>query len=202
MSKKDERQKDIIVIEFTEENLQAFLENYYSTHRKTKKPIVESPLPRSMNKILVITNRIVQNNHKKHRAEYVSYVLKEMGLEKLGICKTNLKIEFVFSTKVRHDLDNYLAGMKEVMDSFSDIGVIQDDNYNIIQSITATARYEKGVTKMIMTFENCEYDIEDTLEAMAKEQAKRDKREATMAEKKKTKKTTKRKTAKTKKNIR
>jgi hypothetical protein len=37
----DIRQKDFISIEFTEDNLNRFLKEYYSTHRKTKNPIVE-----------------------------------------------------------------------------------------------------------------------------------------------------------------
>jgi Holliday junction resolvase RusA-like endonuclease len=188
MEEKDLRQKDTIVVEFTEDNLNRFLKDYYSNHRKTKNPIVECCLPRSMNKIITITNRIVQNNHKKHRALYVEYVLKELGLEKLGICETDLKIHYLFPTLIRHDLDNMIAGMKEILDPFSDLGVILDDNYKIIKSITATASYEKGVSKMIMTFENCKFDIQATLEAMEKERIKREKRETTMAEKKKSKK--------------
>ena len=193
MEEKDLRQKDTITVEFTEDNLNEFLEIYYKSHRKGKNPIVSSPLPRSMNAILVITNRIVQNNHKKYRGMYVEHVLKELGLEKLGICETDLEIEFIFATKVRHDLDNYISGMKEVMDKFSDVGMILDDNYDIIKSIKATARYEKGISKMIMTFKNCKYDVQATLEAMEKERIKREKREATMAEKKAKKKSAKRK---------
>jgi Holliday junction resolvase RusA-like endonuclease len=146
-----------------------------------------------MNKILVITNRIVQNNHKKNRGLYVAFVLKELGLEKLGICETDLEIEFVFPTKVRHDLDNYISGIKEYMDTFSDLGTILDDNYSVIKSIKATARYEKDIKKMTFTFNNCKYDVQATLEAMDKEQIKRNKREQTMAEKKAKKKNAKKK---------
>jgi hypothetical protein len=141
-----------------------------------------------MNKILVITNRIVQNNHKKNHGLYVEYVLKELGLEKLGISETDLEVEFVFPTKIRHNLDNYIAGIKEYMDKFSDLGTILDDNYSVIKSIKATARYEKDVKKMIFTFNNCKYDVQATLEAMEKERIKREKREVTMAEKKSKKK--------------
>lgn len=172
--------KGKIIVEFTEDNLNRFLNDYYSTHRKTKKPIVENCLPRSMNKILVVTNRIVQNNYKKHRGLYIEYVLKELGLGKLGICECDLKVHFVFPTKVRHDLDNMIAGLKEVLDPFSDLGVILDDNYSVIKSITATASYEKNISKMIMTFDNCKFDVQATLEAMEKEKIKREKREQTL----------------------
>lgn len=197
---KDKREKKEIVVEFNEDNLNRFLEIYYTTHRKGKKPIIDSPLPRSMNQILVITNRIVQNSHKQHRGEYVEFIIKELGLEKLGISKSDLEIEFVYPTVARRDLDNYLGGIKEYMDSFTDLGVICDDSYDIIQTITAKGKYEKGCKKTIMTFKNCEYDKELMENNMAKEKAKREKRETTMEAKKKekklkktTKKTTKKK---------
>lgn len=180
-----------IVIEFTEDNLQEFLCEYYKTHRKTKKPIVEDCLPRSMNKIITITNRIVQNNHKKHRALYVEYLIHKLGLEKIGICECDLKIEFVFPTLVRHDLDNLIGGLKEILDPFSDLGVILDDNYKVIKTLSASGRYEKGIKKMIMTFDNCKYDVEATLKQMEKEKIKKEKRDKTIKENKLKKKTKK-----------
>ena len=178
-----------IVIEFTEDNLQEFLCEYYKTHRKTKKPIVEDCLPRSMNKIITITNRIVQNNHKKHRALYVEYLIHKLGLEKIGICECDLKIEFVFPTLVRHDLDNLIGGLKEILDPFSDLGVILDDNYKVIKTLSASGRYETGIKKMIMTFDNCKYDVEATLKQMEKEKIKKEKRDKTIKENKLKKKT-------------
>lgn len=114
----------------------------------------------------------------------------------MGICETNLKVHFVFPTKIRHDLDNYGSGLKEFLDSFSDLGIVQDDNYEIIKSITLTASYEKGVSKTIFTFTDCKYDVQATLEAMEKEQIKRNKREETLAKNKVEKKTKKKSTNK------
>lgn len=181
---KDKREKETIVIEFNNENLSRFLELYYKTHRKGKKPIIESPLPRSMNQILIVKNRIIQNSHKQHRGEYVEFMIRELDLVELGICKCDLEIEFVYPTKGRRDIDNYLGGIKEYMDSFTDLGVICDDSYEFIQSIKATAKYEKGKQKTIMTFKNCEFDKEIMKIHMEKEQAKKEKREATMKAKK------------------
>ena len=133
-----------------------------------------------MNKIITISNRIIQNNHKQNRGEYVKFVIRELGIEKLGINETDLKIQFVFPTKVRHDLDNSLAGIKEFLDSFTDLGVITDDDYLHIKSITSCARYEKGISKMIFSFENCKYDTNAMEKAMEKEKIKRAKREETL----------------------
>lgn len=172
--------RDKITVEFNEDNLNRFLNEYYKTHRKGKKPIIESPIARSMNKIITISNRIIQNNHKQNRGEYVKFVIRELGIEMLGINETDLKIEFIFPTKVRHDLDNSLAGIKEFLDSFTDLGVITDDDYLHIKSITSCARYEKGTSKMIFSFENCKYDIKAMEKAMEKEKIKKVKREETL----------------------
>lgn len=177
---KDNREKEIIEIEFNEDNLSRFLKEYYKTHRKGKKTIIESPIARSMNKIITITNRIVQNTHKQNRGEYVKFVLRELGLEKLGINETDLKVEFVFPTKVRHDLDNVTAGLKEYLDSFTDLGVITDDDYLHIKSITSCARYEKGISKMIFKFMNCKYDKQAMEKAIEKERVRKEKREETL----------------------
>ena len=182
-----------VKVEFNENNLYDFLKEYYKTHKKGKKLIIDSPIARSMNKIITTTNRIVQNNHKQNRGEYVKFVIRKMGIEKLGIDETNLKIEFVFPTKIRHDLDNVMAGVKEYLDSFTELGVITDDDYLHIKSITSSARYEKGVSKMIFSFENCKYDALAMENAMKKERLRKEKREETIKQNKlkKKKKSTK-----------
>ena len=181
-------EKDKVVVEFNQDNLDRFLNEYYKTHRKGKKPIVESPMSRSLNKMLVITNRIVQNAHKQNMKAYTCFVVKDLGLENLGISSANLNVHFVFPTKIRHDLDNFLGGCKEQVDGFSEIGLIVDDDYSHIHTISSSAEYIKGETKMIFTFSNCKFDLDELKEVQAKEKIRKEKREESMAEKKKTKK--------------
>lgn len=193
---KDNREKDEIVIEFNQDNLDRFLVEYYKTHRKGKKVIIESPIAMSLNKLLVITNRIIQNNHKHNRGEYTKFIIRELGLEKLGINECDLKVEFVFKDRTRRDLDNFSAGIKHNMDAIVDLGVITDDDYLHIKSITSCARYEKGVSKMIFTFYNCKYNKEAMEKAMEKERIRKEKKEETMRQKKLSKKTTTKKKVK------
>lgn len=189
-----DKEKDTIIIEFTEDNLNEFLSEYYKTHRKGKKPIIESPMARSLNKMLVITNRIVQNTHKQNMKAYTCFVVKKLGLENLGISSANLNIHFVFPTKIRHDLDNFLGGCKEQIDGFSESGLIVDDDYSHIHTISSSAEYIKGETKMIFTFSNCKFDLDELKEVQAKEKIKKEKREISMSEKKTKKKSTSKKT--------
>lgn len=177
-----------ITIEFNQEDLDEYLEYYFKMNpRKRKKP-VESPMARSLNKMLVITNRLVQNAHKQNIKDYVIWIVKKYNLNMTGISKADLHINFTFPTKIRHDLDNFIGGTKEFMDGFSEVGLIVDDDYGHIRSISASANHEPRVTKMVFTFNNCEFDLEELKEAQEKELNKKQKREETMANKSKSKK--------------
>ena len=186
-------EKHTIVVEFNQDNLDRFLSEYYKTHRKGKKPIVESPMSRSLNKMLIITNRIVQNAHKQNMKAYTCFIVKDLGLENLGISSANLNVHFVFPTKIRHDLDNFLGGCKEQVDGFSESGLIVDDDYSHIHTISSSAEYIKGETKMIFTFSNCKFNLEELKVVQAKEKIRKEKRDESMAEKKIKKKIAKKK---------
>lgn len=179
--------KDIVVLEFNQEDLNEYLKYYFKLNPRKKKLPVESPMARSLNKILIITNRMVQNTCKQNIKDYVKWIVKKYELDMLGISKTDLHIHFTFPTKIRHDLDNYCGGCKEIMDGLSQSGMIIDDDYSHIKSLTTTASYEKGVTKMVFTFTNCKYDLEELKIVQAKELEKSAKKKATMEEKKKLK---------------
>ena len=184
---KDDREKDVIEIEFNQEGLDRYLEYYFKLNPKKRKTYIEQPMVRSLNKMLVITNRVVQNTYKQAYKDYTQFVVKEHGLEMLGISSADLEVQLTFPTKIRHDLDNFT--IKEVADGFTEVGLIVDDSYEYIRSIKTTAKYEKGVTKMVFTFKNCKYDKEALKAAMEKEKNKREKREASIKENKAKKKT-------------
>lgn len=179
---KDIREKDEIVIEFNQEGYEAWVKDFKRRNPKKRKMYVELPMVRSLNKTLVITNRVVQNTYKQAYKDYAEFIIKYHGLEMLGITETDLEVELYFPTRIRHDLSNF--NIKEVEDGFVTSGLIVDDSYNHIRSIKTTAKYEKGVTKMIFTFKNCKYDKEELMEVQEKERIREAKREATMKENK------------------
>lgn len=149
--------KDIIIT-FNQEGLEKYNAHYFKLNPRKKKIYIEKPMVRSLNKILIITNRMVQNTYKQAYKDYSVFIVKEFGLDMIGIIKADLEVEFTFPTKIRHDLDNY--SIKEIVDGFTESGLIVDDSYHHIQSIKTTARYEKGVSKMVFTFKNCEFHKE------------------------------------------
>lgn len=188
---RDKREKDEIKIVFDQEGLDKYLKHYFKLNPRKRKSYIDSPMVRSLNKMLVITNRVVQNTYKQAYKDYTQFIVKEQGLEMLGISGADLEVQLTFPTKTRHDIDNFT--IKEVADGFTEVGLIIDDSYEYIRSIKTTARYEKGVTKMVFTFKNCEFDKEALAISMEKEKNRKEKREASMEKikKKKSKKKTK-----------
>lgn len=190
----DNREKEIIIVEFNQEGYEKWVKDFKKRNPKKRKLYVDGVMCRSLNKMLVIQNRIVQNTYKQAYKDYGKFIVEEYnGLKDLGISSADLEIKFTFPTRVRHDLDNYIGGVKEVMDAFTESGLIVEDNYFIIHSIKATAEYEKGVSKMIFTFKNCEFDKEALKVQQEKEAKREEKREATIKQnklKKSKKKTT------------
>lgn len=182
---KDIREKDEIVVEFNEEGYEAWVKDFKRRNPKRRKMYVEGVMCRSLNKMLVIQNRVVQNTYKQAYKDYGKFIVEQIhSLKDLGIISTDLEINFIFPTRVRHDLDNYMGGVKEIMDSFTDSGLIVEDNYFIIHSIKATAEYEKGVSKMEFKFKNCKFDKEALKIQQEKESKREAKREATIKENK------------------
>ena len=155
----DIRENDTIIIEFTETDLEEWTKQYFKENPRCRKVPLDTCIVRSLNKMLVITNRIVQNNYKQHYKNYTCFVVSKNGYKNLGISEANLYVHFTFPSKVRHDIDN--MQIKEIEDGFSEAGLIVDDDYTHIKSITSTASYEKGVTKMVFTFTNCKFDKEE-----------------------------------------
>ena len=190
----DIRENDTIVIEFTEKDLEEWTKQYFKDNPRCRKIPLDSCIARSLNKMLVITNRIVQNNYKQHYKDYTCFVVSKNGYKNLGISKANLHVHFTFPTKIRHDLDNYTV--KEIMDGFSESGLIVDDDYYHIENLHISACYEAKVTKMTFTFTNCKFDKEELKITQEKNAIMKEKKRITTDANKLKKKSSKPKTKK------
>jgi hypothetical protein len=193
MNNIDIRENDTIVIEFTKTDLEEWTKQYFKDNPRCRKIPLDTCIVRSLNKMLVITNRIVQNNYKQHYKNYTCFVVAKYGYKNLGISSADLNVHFTFPTKIRHDIDNYVGGCKEILDGFSESGLIVDDDYSHIKSLMATASYKKGVTKMTFTFNNCKFDLEELKVTQEKDKIMKAKKKATMAANKLKKKINKKK---------
>ena len=180
--------EDTIEIVFDQEGLDRYLKHYFKINPRCRKIPIEKPMVRRLNQMLVITNRMVQNGHKQNYKKYAEYIVTEQGYNMVGITSCDMEIHFTFPTKIRHDLDNYIGGCKEVMDAYSSCGLIIDDDFLHVKSMKATASYEKGVTKMVFTFKNCKFDLEELAIVQEKDRITKLKKEATMEKNKALKK--------------
>lgn len=174
----DLRENDTITITFSEKDLEEWTKQYFKDNPRCRKIPLDTCIVRSLNKMLVITNRIVQNNYKQHYKNYTCFVVAKNGYKNLGISSADLHVHFTFPSKVRHDIDN--MQIKEIEDGFSEAGLIVDDDYLHIKSILSTASYEKGVTKMVFTFTNCKFDKEELKITQEKDKIMKEKKSVTM----------------------
>lgn len=188
----DSREKETIIIEFNQEGYNSWIGDFKRRNPRKRKLYVDGIMCRSLNKMLVIQNRVVQNTYKQAYKDYGKYIVEKFyGMKDLGIISTELEIKFTFPTKVRHDLDNYMGGVKEILDSFTESGLIVEDNYFVVHSIKATAEYEKGISKMEFKFKDCKFDKDALRVQQEKESHREKKREETIKQNKLKKKTKK-----------
>lgn len=193
---KDNREKDEIVIEFTEELLEEWTKEYMKKHPKTKKKPIDSPIHPSIN-VWSIMRRPMMNSLKQKWKDFGKFVVRHYGLEDLGISKCKCKYivhKTYVKSKRRSDSDNIIP--KFILDSLSAeaSGVICDDSSDVIEELTLKIEYEKNSknsSKII--FYDCEYDKKLLVKTKEIELNKILEKEKTMKEKSKNKnkKTTK-----------
>lgn len=130
---------------------------YFKKYPKRKKFPIEAPIPPSLNKFIV-WRRPRQNSVKQNWKELIEFIAYEYYGMMIEDCE--LEFLFTFGDKRRRDLDNYIStSAKLLQDGLTDaegIGMIVDDDYFHIHRISASARYEKGVTQLEII---CRYNL-------------------------------------------
>ena len=182
MGKNDKRQKETIVIEFTEELLEEWIKDYFKKHPKARKRPLETPAQPSLNKWIIL-RRQNMNKLKQDYKDFTKFVVEHYGLEDLGISKCKCRYITYRKTKRRIDLDN--TAPKFILDGLTAecTGVLVDDGCDVITELTLLQEYTKCNGARI-EFYDCEYDFDLMMETREKENIKSSKREATMKEKK------------------
>jgi len=67
-------------------------------------------------------------------ANVVAISVKEQSIQ--PVTRISQIYEFYFQTKVRHDPDNYAACAKWINDGLVHAGILPDDNFDYIESLT------------------------------------------------------------------
>ena len=142
-----------IILEITEDIVKEYEEDvYFQKYPKRKKKPIEKPFPPSLNKF-IIWKRPQQNAIKQVWKEFMQYIAFDYTNLEIDSCE--IHFHFIFHDKRRRDLDNYLStSAKLIIDGLTKEdgnNMIVDDSYNIIKKISASAEYQKGINKTIIT---------------------------------------------------
>jgi len=129
------------------EILKKYNEYYFKKYpRRTKEPI-KKPIPPSLNQWMVMP-RFQMNHEKQAWKEFGEWLVEYYGYLNKQIDKCNIVITYYFDSKRRHDADNYTP--KNIFDSFTASGLLIDDDFDHVQSLTIKGDYCKSDPKMVI----------------------------------------------------
>jgi Holliday junction resolvase RusA-like endonuclease len=138
-----------IKIVINKEIIEKYYEEYFKRFPRRKKKIIKDPIPPSLN-MWMIMPRFKMNAQKQAWKEFGSWLVKYYDLENKKLNKCKIIIEYFFSTKHRHDSDNYTP--KNLFDSFTVSGLLVDDDFNHVESLTIKGNYSKENSRTEITF--------------------------------------------------
>ena len=129
--------------------LNEYYEWYFEQYPKRKKRNIVSPIPPSLNTWMIMP-RFQMNAQKQAWKEFGSWVVKYNGLENRKLDKCKIVIEYFFGTKHRKDADNFTP--KNLFDSFTVSGLLVDDDFNHVESLTIKGNYSKDDPRTEISF--------------------------------------------------
>ena len=129
-----------IKIIINKEILAKYYEYYFNKYPKRKKANITSPIPPSLNEWMVMP-RFKMNARKQAWKEFGAWTVKYYNLENRKLDKCKIVIEYFFPTKHRHDADNFTP--KNLFDSFTVSGLLIDDDFDHVESLTIKGNYSK-----------------------------------------------------------
>jgi Holliday junction resolvase RusA-like endonuclease len=129
-----------IKIVIDQDVLDKYLKYYFAKYPKRKKKPIENPMPPSLNTWMIMP-RFKMNSQKQVWKEFGNWLVEYYGYKNKKINKCKIIIEYFFSSKRRHDADNYTP--KNLFDSFTVSGLLIDDDFNHVESLTIIGNYSK-----------------------------------------------------------
>lgn len=120
--------------------IEKYYKEYFAEYPRRNKRNITNPIPPSLNTWMIMP-RFKMNAQKQAWKEFGSWLVKYYGLENKKIDKCNIIIEYFFDSKRRHDSDNYTP--KNLFDSFTVSGLLVDDDFNHVESLTIKGNYSK-----------------------------------------------------------
>ena len=122
---------------------------YYFTQypRRKKEPIV-SPIAPSLNQ-WGIMKRPQANHLKQCWKDFIVWLVQDYNLSNKKIDKCQIVVTYYFRTKQRRDADNYT--IKFIGDGLVASGLLEDDDFSHIESLTIMGGYDKNCPRTELT---------------------------------------------------
>ena len=120
--------------------LELYYKHYFEKYPKRKKRYIEKPIPPSLNHWMIMP-RFQMNAQKQAWKEFGIWLVKHYRYENMKIEKCKIVIEYFFGDKRKHDADNYTP--KNLFDSFTVSGLLIDDDFSHVESLTIKGNYSK-----------------------------------------------------------
>jgi Holliday junction resolvase RusA-like endonuclease len=120
--------------------LEEYLEYYFLKYPRRKRKPIRNPIPPSLNTWMIMP-RFKMNGQKQAWKEFGNWLVEYYGYQNKKIDKCKIVIEYFFDSKRRHDADNYTP--KNLFDSFTVSGLLVDDDFNHVESLTIKGNYSK-----------------------------------------------------------
>lgn len=99
------------------------------------------------------------NKEKETWEKVVAVSVKEQQIKKVERCR--ITFEFYFKDKRKHDPDNYSASAKFLLDGMVKAGVLDDDNFSVIEELSLK---QGGICKepyILIHLEDADADCRD-----------------------------------------
>jgi Holliday junction resolvase RusA-like endonuclease len=113
---------------------------YFKEYPRRRIRNINKPIPPSLNTWMIMP-RFKMNTQKQAWKDFGNWLVKYYGFENRKLSKCKIVIEYFFDSKRRHDADNYTP--KNLFDSFTVSGLLIDDDFNHVESLTIKGNYSK-----------------------------------------------------------
>jgi len=138
-----------IKIVINKDIIEKYYKYYFEKYPRRKKREIEKPIPPSLNTWMIMP-RFKMNAQKQAWKNFGSWLVEYYGLKNKKINKCKIIIEYFFDSKRRHDADNYTP--KNLFDSFTVSGLLIDDDFDHVESLTIKGNYSKENSRTEIIF--------------------------------------------------
>ncbi|MFZ2992538.1 MAG: hypothetical protein WA061_02370 [Microgenomates group bacterium] len=141
--------KEYVII-INNDILEKYNKYYFELYPKRRVVPIKKPIPPSLN-VWMVMPRFKMNAQKQAWKEFGLWLVEYYNLTNKKINKCRITIEYFFDSKRRHDADNYTP--KNLFDSFTQAGLLLDDDFNHVESLTIKGNYSKENPRVEILFE-------------------------------------------------